>query len=363
MATDLSDLDIKGIVIPPKEIEYNLFHKFEQSENNSDIENIVNHLKNPKNPKVESTIYSLKKFFILAAEVNPNIIELLFTNEKHHIITTPIFKYLIENRHLFISNKARYTFSGYSADQLKKIERHRKWIVMGELKFPTREDFGLPPTPINGLDDVLKYIKSTVESWNLNQFSIDEMERSELKNIIWELMSNVIGKEISISNWPTVYSDAVIYKISTEFNLKEDLVKYIYAERCYNKAKQNYDSWISWKNERNPDRRRLEIQSGYDTKHAAMLVRLLRVGYEIITEGKVIVDRTGRDADELLAIKNGAWSFEKVMEYKEEMEKKLDVEYERHKKLVAEGKPTPIPREVNKEKLNELYHELYNLYW
>ena len=108
-------------------------------------------------------------------------------------------------------------------------------------------------------------------------------------------------------------------------------------------------------------RRELEIKSGYDTKHAAMLVRLLRVGYEILTTGKVIVKRP--DAEELLAVKNGAWSFEKVMEFKDEMEGKLEAEYLRQKKLIAEGKPTPIPREVDKVKLNAFYHELYNEYW
>jgi hypothetical protein len=51
------------------------------------------------------------------------------------------------------------------------------------------------------------------------------------------------------------------------------------------------------------------------------------------------------------------------MEYKEEIEKKLDEEYLRQKQLIAEGKPTPLPREVNKETLNALYHKLYELYW
>ena len=69
------------------------------------------------------------------------------------------------------------------------------------------------------------------------------------------------------------------------------------------------------------------------------------------------------DAEELLAIKNGAWSFEKVMEFKAEMEVKLEGEYNRQKALIAEGKPTPPPRSSDKEALNSLYHELYNKYW
>jgi predicted nucleotidyltransferase len=59
---ELSDVDVKGICIPPKEVENNLFHKFEQAENNPLLEESLAHLKNPKNPKFESTVYSLKKF-------------------------------------------------------------------------------------------------------------------------------------------------------------------------------------------------------------------------------------------------------------------------------------------------------------
>lgn len=361
LANEFSDVDVKGICVPPPEVEYNLFHRFEQVENPASLEAKLGHLKNPKNPKFESTVYSLRKFFLLAAEVNPNIIELLFTDPKDHFIKHPLWGKVLAHRHFFVSNKARYTFAGYACAQAKKIERHRKWIVMGEVKPPVRAEFGLPPVPQKGLDEVFGFIKSKVEQWNLNQFPLDELERSELKDTIWDLLTNVTEREISVANWPDAYADAVIYKAGKEFNLSEEVVRYIHAERQYAKAKQVYDSWVSWKKERNPARRELEEKSGYDTKHASHLVRLMRMGYEIITEGKVIVRRP--DAEELLAVKNGAWSFEKVMEFKDEMEKKLEAEYLRQKKLIAEGKPIPIPREVNKEALNKLYHELYNEYW
>jgi predicted nucleotidyltransferase len=363
LANEFSDTDVKGICIPPREVEYHLYHRFEQAENSPDLEKKLEHLKNPKNPKFESTIYSLRKFFLLAAEVNPNIIELLWTDPKHHFISKFPMDKIIENRNLFLSNKARYTFAGYAVAQAKKIERHRKWIVLGEVKPPTREQFGLPTVEPKGVEEVRGYMKSKVEQWNLNQFPIDEMLRAELKDNIWELLTNVSGREISVANWPDEYHSGVLNQMKLEWNLKDEVVAFINAERAYSKAKQVYDSWVSWKKERNPARRALEEKSGYDTKHASHLVRLMRMGYEILSEGKVIVNREGIDADELLAIKNGAWDFDKVMEYKNEMETKLDVEYARQKKLIAEGKPVPLAREVNKEKLNTLYHELYEDYW
>ena len=363
LANEFSDTDVKGICVPPPEVEYHLYHRFEQSQSPKWLEEKLAHLKNPKNPKFESEIYSLRKFFLLAAEVNPNIIELLFTDPKDHFIKLPLMEKILERRMMFLSNKARYTFAGYACAQAKKIERHRKWIVLGEVKPPSREEFGLPPVQKGAVTEVFGYIKSKVEQWNLNQFALEEMDRAELKNTMWEVMSEVTDREISVANWPDVYSEAVIHKMAKDYSLSDELVKYIYAERKFAKAKQVYDSWGSWKKERNPARRELEEKSGYDTKHASHLVRLMRMGYEIITEGKVIVNRVGVDADELLAIKNGAWSFEKVMEFKDIMENKLDEEYARQKKLVAMGEPTPIPREVDKVKLNALYHELYNEYW
>lgn len=57
-------------------------------------------------------------------------------------------------------------------------------------------------------------------------------------------------------------------------------------------------------------RRGLVETHGYDTKNAAHLIRILRMGIEFITDGYMHVER--EDKLELLAIKNGKWSLEKV---------------------------------------------------
>ena len=48
------------------------------------------------------------------------------------------------------------------------------------------------------------------------------------------------------------------------------------------------------------------------------LVRLLRMGVEALRDGKILVKRP--DAQELLAIRNGAWTYEEVVEYATEMD-------------------------------------------
>jgi predicted nucleotidyltransferase len=57
-------------------------------------------------------------------------------------------------------------------------------------------------------------------------------------------------------------------------------------------------------------RKKLVEKFGYDTKNAAHLIRLLRMGIEFLTEGTLHVHRA--DAENLLAIKRGEWDLDKV---------------------------------------------------
>lgn len=60
-------------------------------------------------------------------------------------------------------------------------------------------------------------------------------------------------------------------------------------------------------------RKSLVQRYGYDTKNASHLIRLLRMGIEFLTTGELIVLRE-HDATELLDIKKGEWSLERVKE-------------------------------------------------
>jgi predicted nucleotidyltransferase len=59
-------------------------------------------------------------------------------------------------------------------------------------------------------------------------------------------------------------------------------------------------------------RKALVERHGYDTKNAAHLIRLLRMGIEFLRDGELNVDRGGYDAQDLLAIKHGEWSLERI---------------------------------------------------
>lgn len=57
-------------------------------------------------------------------------------------------------------------------------------------------------------------------------------------------------------------------------------------------------------------RKQLVQKFGYDTKNAAHLIRLLRMGIEFLTDGCLYVER--HDAQQLLQIKRGEWHIEEV---------------------------------------------------
>lgn len=106
MATPTSDLDLRGFCIPPREYFFGYRHKFEQAifEGDPDI-----------------VVYDIRKFFTLAAQCNPNVIELLFTDKSDHVMNCAEGQRVLEARDSFLSARAYHTFGGFAIQQLHKI--------------------------------------------------------------------------------------------------------------------------------------------------------------------------------------------------------------------------------------------------
>lgn len=83
---------------------------------------------------------------------------------------------------------------------------------------------------------------------------------------------------------------------------------------------------------------------GYDVKDAAQLIRLLRCGEEILLTGKVHFYRGDIDAEELMAIKRGEWSLERVQAEAEGG----------FARLKAAEEASNLPGHVDADKVNEL---------
>jgi hypothetical protein len=125
-------------------------------------------------------------------------------------------------------------------------------------------------------------------------------------------------------------------------------------ENSYRNARMHWDQYREWLKTRNPIRAELERKFAMDTKHASHLVRLLRMGFEILRTGKVNVQRS--DAQELLAIRNGAWSYDEIMKFAEEKEAEMTALYEQPEKCA-------VPYTPDRVKLNELLIHIIEDYW
>ena len=113
--------------------------------------------------------------------------------------------------------------------------------------------------------------------------------------------------------------------------LKDEYLDTAHKEVLFYDASKEWAQYQNWKKNRNKTRAVLEEKYGFDCKHAMHLVRLLRMGKEILETGKVNVDRTDIDAKELIEIRNGSWSFEKIEEYTKTMDAELGVLYDTSK--------------------------------
>ena len=273
--------------------------------------------------------------------------DLLLPHASDHLQLLPIAEDLMAIREQFLSSKAKFTFTGYAVAQLNKINRHRKWLLNPVTEKPKREDFGLPPERPQAVETVAREIRKLVEEWNFHQYRLDDQERSELKDRCWEVIYRVAnGKVVDWDNWPDEYWKAALDKLQQQLNLADELRQAVEREHQYQRANQAYESYLRWESGRNPERKVLEGKYGYDVKHSMHLVRLLRMGIEILETGKVIVKRP--DAAELIHIRNGGWTYEAVFEYATNMQAKIEDVY----------KVTKLPRTVNHVKLNEEYHRM-----
>lgn len=124
VSTDISDLDIVGFCMPPKELIFphiageipgfgTQIQRFNQYQEH--------HIKLQDNVNVDITIYSIVKFFQLAMENNPNMVDILFIPGHCVIHSTPIYQKVRSNRHLFLHKGCWSKFKGYAYSQLNKI--------------------------------------------------------------------------------------------------------------------------------------------------------------------------------------------------------------------------------------------------
>src|SRR5262245_17025761 len=129
VSSDTSDVDVYGWAIPRKDDVFPHLRgeipgfgtearRFEQYQEHhiEDRDALARHGRT-----YDVTIFSIVKFFRLAMENNPNIIDSLFTPATCVLYSTRVGNLVRENRRLFLHKGAWPKFKGYAYSQLHKI--------------------------------------------------------------------------------------------------------------------------------------------------------------------------------------------------------------------------------------------------
>lgn len=332
-----SDIDVKGVCIPPEEYRLGYLHRFEQADKPSHIHKFIGDMtegeqKIIKETKLEGSIYDIRKLFSLASACNPNILDVLFCRDSEVRVSTPVGEKLREHAKDFLSTKARFTFAGYAHAQLKRINTHRKYLLNPPTHTPTREEYGIPQDVTKDkMSGALAAVRKQLDSWEIDFGEMSQGDKTYIQNQI-----NLFLAEQKLSR------DERFAAAARMIGYSENFVELLKKESQFRQASQQYKQYLEWKKSRNPERAVLEAKYGLDTKHASHLVRLYRMCHEILETGEVNVWRP--DAEELLEIRNGGWSYEKLIEFADEQDAKIDELY----------KSSILPKRPNQHKLDKL---------
>jgi hypothetical protein len=148
VSSDSSDMDVYGFCVPPKDDVFphlrgeipgfgRQLQRFEQFQQHhvEDKDALAG-----KGREYDLTIFSLVKFFQLAMENNPNIVDSLFTPRECVLFCNPIGERVRERRQIFLHKGAWHKFKGYAYSQVHKMEI--KTPQEGSKRAQTIEEFG-----------------------------------------------------------------------------------------------------------------------------------------------------------------------------------------------------------------------------
>ena len=291
-----SDTDIKGVFYMPKEKFYGLEYTPQISNETNDI-----------------VFYEIGRFIELLLKNNPNILELLETPKDKILYKAPLMDQL--KVEFFLSKKCKDTFGGYAFTQIRKARGLNKKIVNPiDKQKKTILDFcyvlhGQGSTPL----------KHWLSKNNMSQDQVGLVSIPHFKDtygLYYDGNNTLKYRGILKKEKATTVLVSSIPKgeqaISQLYFNEDGFVKY-----C-----KDYKDYWDWVEKRNEQRYSSNVQHGknYDSKNMMHTFRLLDMASEILSEQKIKVWRENRE--ELLKIRNGAWSYDELIE-KADMKMKL----------------------------------------
>lgn len=284
--THSSDTDIRGVFILPEEDFYSLDYCGQVNNESNDI-----------------VYYELRKFIDLCAKNNPNILEMLNVPDHCILYEHTLFRRITMK--LFLSKQCESSFANYAYAQIKKAQGLEKKIVNPmEKERKTVMDFCF----------ILSDGSSIALNTFLNEHSMDQSDcglssiphMKDCYNLYYSSESNYSG----------IIKNEFSNDITTSSILKgvKPIAMLFINKDGYSSYCKKYREYWDWVEKRNEARFASTITHGknYDAKNMMHTFRLLHMAKEIAIEGKINVKRIDRDY--LLAIKDGQFEYEELVE-------------------------------------------------
>lgn len=171
----IDDKDVMSICVPP--IDYYLGLNEFGSRGTKEI----------KQGEWDIVIYEALKFIRLLAVGNPNVLSLLWLDEKHYIKRTPAGQMLIDNRDLFLGRHLHKSFFGYACGQLHKMTSNAFEGYMGDKRKRLVEKFGYDTKNAAHCIRILRMGIEALREGTVNVHRYDSQELLAIKRGEWTL--------------------------------------------------------------------------------------------------------------------------------------------------------------------------------
>lgn len=389
----ISDYDYRGVFILPPALH---------------ISNLHNSLEVAQIPDGEDEeFFELKKFFAMAKDNNPNILDIMFGKEDSVVYQNNIGKMITDNKHLFLSQKIKDSFAGYGFSQLKRIKDHKKMLntypdvhiveeflcnafdnedidfnyikdrFSGEIAEKVVNLFNKPrtnlPKTLSENELIYKYCLEEKMQLPLEHYMKPKLNQfftyydNDFKKIDDEQLILKFNEYLEKNGSYTDIKNGII-RITQEGNgifhkntgnliqnpVKSDskfLVNASIDRVNHKSAIKQIDKFWSWKVNRNDKRALLEEKFGYDTKHGMHLVRLLSSCKNILLTGDYNPSLKGRDLEIIQKIREGKYKYENLLKKSDNLLNDIDT--------IVKNKSTSLPLQANEEAINELMLNIY----
>jgi len=171
----IDDIDVQGICVPPLDHYYGT--KTFGSKGTKEI----------KKDEWDIVLFEFTKAIRLLKKGNPNVLQLLWLQEKHYIHKSPLGQMLIDNRDLFVGKHVYHSFAGYANGQLHRMTHSACKGYMGAKRKTLVEKFGHDTKNAAHLIRLLKMGIEFMNEGKLHPTRVDAPILKEIKRGEWSL--------------------------------------------------------------------------------------------------------------------------------------------------------------------------------